>query len=58
MKRILAIFAFAVFAVFLLILVIGVPRPDLITIVLITAALVAWDFITSSGRRGNGNGSG
>jgi len=51
MNRFLALFAFIVFAGFLYILAAGVPRTDLIVIILITLALVAWDMITSSKNR-------
>jgi hypothetical protein len=51
MNRLLALFAFLVFAAFLGILIMGVPSPDLIVIVLLTAGLVAWDMLTSSGRK-------
>jgi hypothetical protein len=54
MNRLLALFAFFVFAGFLAILVIGVPSPDLIVIVLLTVALVAWDMLTSSGKKTDG----
>jgi hypothetical protein len=51
MNRLLALFAFLVFVGFLGVLVMGVPSPDLIVIVLLTAGLVAWDMITSSGKK-------
>jgi hypothetical protein len=51
MNRLLALFAFLVFAGFLAILVIGVPHPDLIAIVLLTVGLVAWDMLSSSGKK-------
>ena len=51
MNRLLALFAFLVFAGFLAILVIGVPHPDLIAIVILTVGLVAWDMLSSSGKK-------
>ncbi len=51
MNRLLALFAFVVFAGFLGILIIGVPSPDLIVIVLLTVGLVAYDMLTSSGKK-------
>jgi hypothetical protein len=49
MNRILALLAFAAIAVFLLILAFNVPSPDLVIIIAITLAFVAYDFVTSSG---------
>jgi hypothetical protein len=51
MTRLLALFAFLVFGGFLLILAMGVPRLDLVLIIGFTAALVAYDFVTSSGKK-------
>ncbi|GGH41916.1 hypothetical protein SAMN05444007_12310 [Cribrihabitans marinus] len=48
MNRILAIFAFVVFAIFVGILAFEVPSPDLVIVIVVTAALLAYDFITSS----------
>jgi hypothetical protein len=48
MNRILALFAFFTLAVFLLILAVKVPSPDLVIIVVVTLAFVAYDFATSS----------
>ncbi|WP_185962288.1 hypothetical protein [Palleronia caenipelagi] len=48
MNRVLALFAFAIFTAFLAILAIKVPSPDLVIVILITIALVAYDFATSS----------
>lgn len=49
MNRLLALFAFVTIAAFLLILAFNVPSPDLVIIILITLAFVAYDFVTSSG---------
>ncbi len=46
MNRLLALFAFVVLAGFLDILAAGVPHPDLIAVILLTVALVAWDMIS------------
>ena len=48
MNRFLALFAFAVFAAFLYILVRKVGTRDLWVVVGLTAALAAYDFVTSS----------
>jgi len=48
MNRFLALFAFVVFAIFVGILAFEVPSPDLVIVILITTALLAYDFITSS----------
>ncbi|SDG94413.1 hypothetical protein [Sulfitobacter delicatus] len=48
MNRFLALLAFAAIAVFLLILAFEVPSIDLIIIIAITLAFVAYDFFTSS----------
>ncbi|MGB3689022.1 MAG: hypothetical protein WBA02_06960 [Jannaschia helgolandensis] len=48
MNRFLALFAFVVFAIFVGILAFEVPSPDLVIVILITMALLAYDFITSS----------
>lgn len=53
MNRLLALIAFLVFGGFLLVLVIEVPSYDLIAVAIFSAALVAYDFWTSSG---NSNG--
>lgn len=50
MNRLTALVAFATLAGFLGILAFDVPSPDLIVVILITVALVAYDFLTSSGR--------
>jgi hypothetical protein len=44
----MALLAFAVLGIFLLVLVYFVPSPDLICVVLLTVALVAYDFVTSA----------
>lgn len=51
MMRLLALLAFAALLGFLGILVVEVPSPDLIAVALLTVALVAYDMLTSSGRR-------
>ncbi len=48
MTRLLALFAFGIFAAFLAILAIEVPSPDLVLVVVLTVALVAYDFWTSA----------
>lgn len=50
MNRLIALFAFAVFAGFLAILALEVPSPDLVIVILVTVALVGYDFLTSSGK--------
>ena len=54
MNRLLALFAFAIFAIFVGILALEVPSPDLVAVVLLTTALVAYDFLTSSGNKPKG----
>lgn len=51
MNRFLALFAFLALGGFLGILIVGVPSPDLIVIVLLTVGLVAYDMLTSSGKK-------
>ena len=51
MNRAMAVIAFAALCVFLGILVYEVPSPDLIAVALLVVALVAYDMVTSSGRR-------
>ena len=48
MNRFLAFLAFVVFAGFVGILAFEVPSPDLVIVILLTVALLAYDFITSS----------
>ena len=48
MNRFLALFAFITLAAFLLILAFKVPSPDLVIIVAITLAFIAFDLFTSS----------
>lgn len=50
MNRLLALFAFVVFAAFVIILAVKVPSPDLVIVIALTLALVAYDFVTSSGK--------
>lgn len=50
MNRLTAMVAFVTLAGFLGILAVEVPSLDLIAVILITIALVAYDFVTSSGR--------
>ncbi|MCB1312678.1 MAG: hypothetical protein KDK29_12740 [Sedimentitalea sp.] len=52
MKRFLALIAFLALAGFVLVLILEVPSPDLIAVSVLTIALVAYDFITSSGKSG------
>jgi len=52
MNRFLALVAFATLLGFLGILVWKVPMPDLTAVVVLTVALVAYDFVTSA--RGGG----
>lgn len=52
MNRILALFAFAVFSAFLYILVRKVGTIDLWIVTGLTAALAAYDFVTSSKNKG------
>lgn len=49
MNRLTAIIAFAFLTGFLAILAIAVPAPDLVAVIVLTVALVAYDFVTSSG---------
>ena len=51
MNRLLPLIVFAVFCGFVGILAFEVPSPDLVVVILITTALVAYDFLTSSGKR-------
>lgn len=48
MNRLLALFAYAVLAGFLYILVSEIREIDLLLVTLFTAALAAYDFVTSS----------
>ncbi|WP_168199260.1 hypothetical protein [Pseudorhodobacter turbinis] len=52
MNRFLSILAFIAFAGFIGILIRAVPSPDLVIISLLTTALVVYDLVTSSGRKG------
>jgi xanthosine utilization system XapX-like protein len=51
MDKLTALVAFAALAAFLGILAFEVPSPDLIAVILLTGALVAYDFVSSSGNR-------
>ncbi|WP_165455792.1 hypothetical protein [Paracoccus subflavus] len=51
MNLLMAVLAFVFLVAFLAILVIHVPRLDLIGVVGITLALAAWDLYTTFGRR-------
>lgn len=48
MNRFLFLIAFVVFVAFVGILAFEVPSPDLIAVILLTVALVAYDFLTAS----------
>ncbi len=50
MNRLLALIAFLALAAFVLVLVIEVPSLDLIVVATLTIAMVAYDFVTSSGK--------
>lgn len=52
MNLFLAVFAFVVMVAFLAILVIHVPRTDLICVVGLTVALGAWDLFTTFRSKG------
>ena len=52
MTRILAVFAFAVLSAFLYILASEIGETDLWLVVALTGVLAAYDFVTSSGRKG------
>ena len=56
MTRLMALIAFLILAGFIGILVWFVPRYDLAAVALLTMGLVAYDFITSSGKK-NGQGT-
>lgn len=47
MNFLMAFMAFLVLAVFLGILVIHVPRADLVSVIIITVSLAAWDLYTT-----------
>jgi len=51
MNKLTALIAFAALAIFLGILAFEVPSPDLIAVILLTGALVAYDFLTSSSNK-------
>ncbi len=48
MNRLLALFAFVIFLIFVGILAYEVPSPDLVAVIILTSALVVYDFVTSS----------
>jgi len=48
MNRLLALIAFAAISAFLLILAFEVPSIDLIIVIAVTLAFVAYDFVTSA----------
>ena len=50
LNKLVALIAFLVLAGFLAILAFEVPSPDLIVVILLTAALVAYDFVSSAFR--------
>ncbi len=50
MNRLLALLAFATLTVFLGILAVKVPSLDLVAVIVLTVILVAYDFLTSSGK--------
>lgn len=50
MNRLLALIAFVFLAAFLGILAWAVPSPALVAVIALTIALVAFDFVTSSGK--------
>ncbi len=47
----MAIIAFLSLAAFIGILIVEVPSPDLIAVAILTLALVAYDVVTSAGRK-------
>ncbi len=51
MNRLLALFAFLILGGFLAILAFEVPSPDLVAVILLTAGLVAYDLLTSNGKK-------
>ena len=51
MNRLIPLLAFAVVAAFLIILAVAVPSPDLIAVIGLTLALVAYDFFSATRRR-------
>ncbi len=50
MNKLTAFLAFAILAGFLVILAVEVPSLDLILVIALTLGLVAYDFITSTGK--------
>ena len=53
MNKALAIFAFLVLVAFLAILVIHVPRIDLVSVIAFTVLLAGWDLYTTHKKRKN-----
>ena len=51
MTRLIALIAFVVFAGFVAILAFEVPSPDLIAVIALTTALVAYDLLTSTRKK-------
>lgn len=56
MEKLMALLAFSVFVGFVAVLIIYVPSLDLIAVVSLTVCLVAYDFVTSSGKKNGKNG--
>ena len=56
MDKVMALAAFGILTGFVAILVIWVPSPDLIAVVALTVALVAYDFFTATSNKSGGNG--
>lgn len=50
MNRLTALIALATLVAFLAILAVEVPSPDLIAVIVLTIALVAYDMFSSSGK--------
>jgi hypothetical protein len=51
MNKVLAVFAFLVLVAFLSILVIHVPRIDLVSVIAFTVLLAGWDLYTTHKKR-------
>ena len=56
MDKAMALAAFGILTGFVVILVIWVPSPDLIAVVALTVALVAYDFVTATSKKNGKNG--
>lgn len=50
MNRLLALIAFLVLLAFVAILAVNVPSPDLLAVIVLTVALVAYDFLSATFR--------